>query len=75
MTVDEFKEILCESAEEAVRMLKWSFIGDKDNPVEVWTWTDGIIDGIIRRNLRDRLIEDGRDPFTGKVVQHGKNTG
>lgn len=73
MTIQEFKEMICDAADEAVTLLRWSFIGDKDNPVEVWTWTDGILDTVIRRNLRERLIQAGRNPFTGKVEQEAKH--
>ena len=67
MTVQKFKELLNEAADEAVRQMKYAYGVDRDNPVEVWTRTDGILDAVIRRNLRGRLIEEGRNPFTGKV--------
>lgn len=67
MTHEEFKAILLESAEEALRLMKFAYGVDRSNPVEVWTQTDGILDAAIRRRLRDKLIEAGRNPFTGKV--------
>lgn len=67
MTVQEFKELLNESADEAFRQMKYAYGVDRENPVEVWTATSGILDAVIRRNLRGRLIEEGRNPFTGKV--------
>ena len=67
MKIDEFKTILAESAEEAFRQMKWLPGVDRDNPVEVWVWTSGILDAIIRRKLKPKLIEAGRNPFTGKV--------
>ena len=42
---------------------------DRENPVEVWTWTDGILDAIIRRNLKPKLIEAGRNQFTGEKMK------
>ena len=47
--------------------MKYAYGVDRENPVEVWTATSGILDAVIRRNLRGRLIEEGRNPFTGKV--------
>ena len=40
---------------------------NKSAPVEVWTATSGILDAVVRRRLRDKLIEAGRNPYTGKV--------
>lgn len=67
MTHEEFKELLNKSADEALKMMKYMYGVDRDNPIEVWTWTDGILDAIIRRKLKPKLIEAGRDPYTGKV--------
>lgn len=67
VTTQEFKELLNESADEAFRQMKYAYGVDRENPVEVWTATSGILDAVIRRNLRGRLIEEGRNPFTGKV--------
>ena len=67
MKIDEFKTILAESAEEAFRQMKWLPGVDRDNPVEVWVWTSGILDAIIRRRLRESLKEAGRDPYTGRL--------
>ena len=67
MTHEEFKTILCESADEAFRLMKYMYGVDRDNSIEVWTWTDGILDAIIRRKLKPKLIEAGRNPHTGKV--------
>lgn len=67
MTHEEFKELLNKSADEALKMMKYLHGVDRENPVEVWTATSGILDAVIRRNLRGRLIEEGRNPFTGKV--------
>ena len=71
MTQEDFKAILLESADEALRLMKYAYGVDRENPVEVWTWTDGILDAIIRRNLKPKLIEVGRNPYTGKVEKHG----
>lgn len=65
MTREEFKAILLESADEAFRLMQYAYGVDRENPVEVWTRTDGILDAVIRRKLRDRLIAEGRNPFTG----------
>ena len=65
MTQEDFKAILLESADEALRLLrlmKYAYGVDRENPVEVWTWTDGILDAIIRRNLKPKLIEAGKKP-------------
>lgn len=67
MTHEEFKTILCESADEAFQSMKYMYGVDRDNSIEVWTWTDGILDAIIRRKLKPKLIEAGRNPHTGKV--------
>ena len=67
MTHEEFKTILCESADEAFRLMKYMYGANRSNPVEVWTRTVDILDAAIRRNLRGRLIAEGRNPFTGKV--------
>lgn len=67
MTHEEFKTILCESADEAFRLMKYMYGVDRDNSIEVWTWTDGILDAIIRRKLKPKLIQVGRNPYTGKV--------
>ena len=67
MTHEEFKAILLESADEALRLMKFAYGVDRDNPIEVWTWTDGILDAIIRRKLKPKLIEAGRNQYTGKV--------
>ena len=67
MTHEEYKAILLESADEALRLMKFAYGVDRDNPIEVWTWTDGILDAIIRRKLKPKLIEAGRNPHTGKV--------
>lgn len=72
MTHDEFKAILLESADEALRLLrlmKYAYGVDRENPVEVWTWTDGILDAIIRRKLKPKLIEAGRNQFTGEKMK------
>lgn len=66
MTHEEFKELLNKSADEALKMMKYMYGVDRDNPIEVWTWTDGILDAIIRRKLKPKLIEAGRDPYTGR---------
>ena len=71
MTQEDFKAILLESADEALRLMKYAYRLDRENPVEVWTWTDGILDAIIRRNLKPKLIEAGRNQYTGKVEKHG----
>ena len=67
MTHDEFKDLLNKSADEALKRMKYMYGVDRGNPVEVWTWTDGILDAVIRRKLKPKLIEAGRNPFTGKV--------
>ncbi len=67
MTQEEFKAILLESADEALRLMKYAYGVDRENPVEVWTRTCDTIDAVIRRRLRDKLAEAGRNPFTGKV--------
>ena len=67
MTQEEFKAIMLDSADEAFRLMKYSYGVDRDNPVEVWTWTDGILDAIIRRRLKPKLTAAGRNPYTGKV--------
>lgn len=67
MTIDEFKELLNKSADEAFTTIKYLYGMDRENPVEVWTWTSGILDAVVRRRLRDKLIEAGRNPFTGRV--------
>ena len=67
MTHEEFKAILLESADEALRLMKFTYGVDRDNPIEVWTWADGILDAIIRRKLKPKLIKAGRNPHTGKV--------
>ena len=67
MTQEDFKAILLESADEALRLMKYAYGVDRENPVEVWTWTDGILDAIIRRRLKPKLIAAGRNPYTGKV--------
>lgn len=72
MTHDDFKAILLESADEALRLMKYAYGVDRENPVEVWTWTDGILDAIIRRKLKPKLTEAGRNQFTGKVENHGR---
>lgn len=72
MTYEEFKKILCDSADEAFRLMKYSYGVDRDNPIEVWTWTDEILDAVIRRRLRDKLIAAGRNPYTGKVENHAE---
>lgn len=72
MTQEDFKAILLESADEALRLLrlmKYAYGVDRENPVEVWTWTDGILDAIIRRNLKPKLIEAGRNQFTGEKMK------
>lgn len=71
MTHDEFKELLNKSADEALKMMKYMYGVDRNNPVEIWTWTCGILDAVVRRRLRDKLIDAGRNPFTGKVEKHG----
>ena len=67
MTHEEFKELLNKSADEALKMMKYLYGVDRENPVEVWTATSGILDAVVRRRLRDKLIEAGRNPYTGKV--------
>lgn len=67
MTYEEFKAIMLDSVDEAFRLMKYSYGVDRDNPVEVWTWTDGILDAIIRRRLKPKLTAAGRNPYTGKV--------
>ena len=67
MTVQEFKELLNESADEAFKQMKYAYGVDRDNPVEVWTATSGILDAVVRRRLRDKLIQAGRNPYSGKV--------
>ena len=69
MTQEDFKAILLESADEALRLMKYAYGVDRENPVEVWTWTDGILDAIIRRNLKPKLIEAGRNQFTGEKMK------
>lgn len=72
MTQEDFKAILLESADEALRLMKYAYGVDRENPVEVWTWTDGILDAIIRRKLKPKLIKAGRNQYTGKVENHGR---
>ena len=75
MTQEDFKAILLESADEALRLLrlmKYAYGVDRENPVEVWTWTCGILDAVVRRRLRDKLIDAGRNPFTGRVEKHSR---
>lgn len=67
MTHEEFKELLNKSADEALKMMKYLYGVDRENPVEVWTATSGILDAVVRRKLRDKLIQAGRNPYTGKV--------
>ena len=67
MTHEEFKELLNKSADEALKMMKYLYGVDRENPVEVWTATSGILDAVVRRRLRDKLIEAGRNPYTRKV--------
>ena len=67
MTQEEFKAILLESTDEAFKRMKYAYGVDRTNPIEVWTWTDGTLDAIIRRRLKPKLIETGRNPYTGKV--------
>lgn len=72
MTHDEFKELLNKSADEALKMMKYMYGVDRNNPVEIWTWTCGILDAVVRRRLRDKLIDAGRNPFTGRVEKHSR---
>lgn len=67
MTIDDFKTILCESADEAFRSMKFAYGVDRNNPVEVWARTSDILDAVIRRRLRESLKEAGRDPYTGRL--------
>ena len=69
MTHDEFKELLNKSADEALKMMKYMYGVDRNNPVEIWTWTCGILDAVVRRRLRDKLIEAGRNQFTGEKMK------
>lgn len=70
MTHEEFKTILCASADEAFRLMKYMYGVDRENPVEVWTRTSDILDAIIRRKLKSKLIAEGRNPFTGRVEKN-----
>ena len=72
MTHDEFKELLNKSADEALKMMKYMYGVDRNNPVEIWTWTCGILDAVVRRRLRGKLIDAGRNPFTGRVEKHSR---
>ena len=66
MTHEEFKELLNKSADEALKMMKYMYGVDRENPVEVWASTSGILDAGVRRRVRDKLIEAGRNTNTGK---------
>ena len=67
MTHEEFKELLNKSADEALKMMKYLYGVDRENPVEVWTATSGILDAVVRRRLRDKLIQAGRNTYSGTV--------
>ena len=54
---------------EALKMMKYMYGVDRDNPIEAWTWTDGILDAIIRRKLKPKLIAAGRNQFTGEKMK------
>lgn len=74
MTHEEFKELLNKSADEALKRMKYMYGVDRDNPVEAWTVTSGILDAVVRRRLRSKLIEAGRNPFTGRWKSHEQDS-